>query len=278
MKTLVASGLIVLSSFNPANAVVIRHDKTDDAYTLEQGPRALADMRHEGHGVLIAPQWVATVAHTVFYDYRGKTITLGNVAYEIEAVIFHPGYTKPAEGLFTGHSSPSQAYLRSNHDIALVKLKQPVIGVEPATLYRSDQEADQEFAFFGKGKTGTGLTGQIDGPARGVLRRATNTVDSAQNQWLYYDFDKGNEGLPNEGMQGAGDSGGAVFARVDGQEQVIGLVSWNLYDGDIADFKGGLYGMSGALVRLSYYANWIDDVQGWSTDKLLTLHNKIKEP
>ena len=59
-----------------------------EKYLVEIGPAALVDMRHEGHGLLIAPEWVITPAHVIFYDYKDQTITIGNKEREIETVIF----------------------------------------------------------------------------------------------------------------------------------------------------------------------------------------------
>lgn len=271
------SGLcaVVLLASASAQAVVVRHDVSEESYNAQKRPDALFDMRHQGHGVLVAPRWVVTAAHLIFYDYRGKTITLGDEEYEIEHVIFHEGYSKPAKGLFSGYSGPSQDYLRNNHDIALVKLKKPVRDIHPAKIYKGNGEVGNKLHLYGKGNLGTGLTGQVAKTGGTVLRHATNMVDTAEQQWLYYDFDSGDDALPTEGIQGDGDSGGPAFANIDGQQQLIGLVSWDVYDGDIADFKGGLYGMSGALVRLSYYADWIEDVQKWPESELRAIHYKF---
>lgn len=110
----------------PVLAIVIRHDVAEEQYLVQQAPPAMIDMPHEGHGMLIAPEWVVTAGHVIFYDYKGKgTIRVGDAQHEIDYIIFHPGYSKPGEGLFTGDSARSQAYLRTNHDIALIKQELP---------------------------------------------------------------------------------------------------------------------------------------------------------
>lgn len=257
-----------------AQAIVIRHDKDQNEYKTDQAHPALVDMRHDGHGMLIAPQWVVTAAHTIFYDYKDKTIRVGGVEREIGNVIFHEGYSKPAEGLFQGDAAPGQAYLRANHDIALIKLKKPVTDVAPIALYDAEDETGRVITLYGRGNTGTGITGQME-ETRGVLRTAQNTVSKAGKQWLTYRFDQGDAALPQEGFQGNGDSGGPAIIEKDGVQYLGGLMSWAVYEGDLADFKGSMYGMEGSLIRLSYYRDWIADVQAWSAEKLAANHHKI---
>lgn len=63
-RSLLLAVLFALSS--TAGAVVIRHDVEDSAYRIPASAfPALVDMPGEGHGVLIAPQWVITAAHTL---------------------------------------------------------------------------------------------------------------------------------------------------------------------------------------------------------------------
>lgn len=270
--SLVAS---VATLHTPANSIILRHDVPSDQYLAQSWPEAIVDMPGEGHGVLIAPEWVVTAAHVIFGDYRGRSLTIAGENYEIESVIFHPGYSRPPAGIFTGHSAPSQAYLRGNHDIALVKLAKPVLA-KPMPIYRGEDEADKRFEFFGRGSTGVGLSGQI-ARSGGTMRHAENMIESDDQQWLFYEFDAGGEGLPREGIQGDGDSGGPAIIDLDGQPALAGLVSWDTYDGDLDQFQGGLYGMGGALVRMSYYAEWLDEVMSKAPAEIRSLHNKVGE-
>ncbi|WP_202899578.1 hypothetical protein [Kordiimonas gwangyangensis] len=78
MKVITALvGALILIHAIPAHAEVRRHDKPAAAYQPSAAPSYLIDMPHEGSGILVAPNWVATVAHTIFYDYVGKTIEIG---------------------------------------------------------------------------------------------------------------------------------------------------------------------------------------------------------
>ena len=44
----------------------MRHDVSAEKYRVEKMPEYVVDMPGEGHGVLIAEQWVVTVAHSIF--------------------------------------------------------------------------------------------------------------------------------------------------------------------------------------------------------------------
>jgi len=240
-------------------AIVTRHDVSKEQYIAKLHPDYLINMPDDGHGVLIDAHWIVTVGHLIFDDYRGMTLKVGKHHYEIERVILHPNYSKPPKGIFSGHSAPSQEYLKANHDVALIKLTEPVIDVVPIKLYPYRDELGKVITLLGKGNTGNGLTGQKLN-TKGTLRQAQNVISTVQEQWLIYNFDEGENALLLEGIQGDGDSGGPVIIEYDGVEYLAGLASWDVYEGNIEDFQGGLYGMSAAVVRMSYYSAWIDEV------------------
>lgn len=104
MKILLLLSFLVFSS--SSLAVVKRHDIPPENYVIEKMPEYLIDMPHEGHGVLIHSQWIITVAHTIFYDYVGKKLTIDSNTYEIESVHIHPEYTKPNDKLLSGDLAP----------------------------------------------------------------------------------------------------------------------------------------------------------------------------
>lgn len=270
LKQNIACALCLAVSIQ-AQAIVVRHDVKPEKYLVTKVHPALVDMRHEGHGMLIAPEWVVTAAHTIFYDYRGKTIMVGGKAREVEAVIFNEGYSKPPEGIFQGDAGPSQAYLRMNHDIALVKLKIPIEDITPIRRYVGADEAGKIVTLMGRGNTGDGTTGQLVN-SKGTLRKARNKLIDAKGQWLHYEFNHGDEAVPLEGYQGNGDSGGPAYVNKDGVEYLVGLASWNVYMGDLSEYVGGIYGSQAALIRLSYYEDWIREVMSWSADKIAERH------
>ncbi|MDG1825395.1 MAG: trypsin-like serine protease [Henriciella sp.] len=275
VKYTAMAALLSLSFIMPASAIIIRHDAVDTDYLIGTGPTAMVDLRYEGHGVLISSEWIVTVAHTVFGNYQGNSINVGGKDYEIAYVIRHPDYHKIDPSVFVGDAAPSQALLRANHDIALIKLTQPVTCVKPMSLYTGKAEIGQTVSIYGKGTSGNGQTGQT-AYGRGQLRRAKNRIDRTSEQWISYTFDQGENALPLEGIQGGGDSGGPALLKVDGMDQLIGLSSWISYDGDMGDFQAGVYGLSANLVRLNYYSDWIGDIQSLPTSALQAQHYRAE--
>lgn len=75
--------LILLAASSTASAVVIRHDVDDSKYRVPASEfPALVDMPGEGHGVLIAPQWVITAAHTIPGSYDLQHVVINGVSRE----------------------------------------------------------------------------------------------------------------------------------------------------------------------------------------------------
>lgn len=263
--------LLLLSVSSTASAVIIRHDVDDSKYLVPATEfSSLVDMPGEGHGVLIAPQWIVTAAHTIPHGCVAE-ITLNGVAREVERVIIHPGYKALPQPLIeqaleSGDASKVAQLLASSADIALIKLMEPVKDVAPATLYTGKDELGKIVKLVGKGGTGTGAEGiGPHSPHRTAVRRAFNTISSADERWLGYVFDKGPSAHTLEGRGGSGDSGGPVLIEVDGQWHLAGLTAWTQAEGDpklvdLKTFRTGLYGQISYNVRLSSYAEWVDGV------------------
>lgn len=257
--------LFALTASVTASAVVTRHDVDDAKYRVAPAEfAALADMPNEGHGVLIAAQWVITAAHTI--SHRQAEVAIAGLARKIERIIIHPGYkTLPsaliAQAMQSGDATKAMEFQAANDDIALIKLAAPVTDVEPALIYQAKDELGMRIKIIGKGATGNGIDGQVPhGGNRTSLRRAFNTITHADNRWLAYVFNAPATALPLEGMSGNGDSGGPVLIEKNGRWMVAGLAAWKYVQGDPKQFRPATYGQIGYNVRLSHYVDWIESV------------------
>ena len=117
-------------------------------------------------GTLVDPEWVLTAAHVAKPLGRGDVVPFGPREIPIAEVIPHPDFG------FSG----------THRDLALIRLTEPVRGIEPALMYELDDEAGRTVTLVGQGQTGTGQTGPIRGPA--TMRAAHNVVDSATPGWI----------------------------------------------------------------------------------------------
>ncbi|ALS98232.1 trypsin-like serine protease [Lacimicrobium alkaliphilum] len=248
-----------------ASAIVIRQDVDDSNYRVQASEfSALADMPGEGHGVLVAPQWVVTAAHAITWQSEIKQITIAGISRDVERILIHPGYKAPSEklreqALATWDWTLFRVLLSSSDDIALLKLTQPVTDVSPVAINRSNDEFGKIIKIIGKGATGNGVSGyEFSSSHRTELRRAFNNVTSADGRWLCYVFDKPADALPLEGGSGNGDSGGPVLIQAEKGWLLAGLTSWS--DLQSTNRTPGRYGQISCNVRLSHYKDWIESV------------------
>ncbi|GAB3027093.1 trypsin-like serine protease [Bowmanella dokdonensis] len=255
--------LLVLSF--SVSAIVIRHDVNDSKYRIQTTEfPALADMPGEGHGVLIAPQWVVTAAHAVTWQDEIKQIMVGGTSRAVERIEIHPGYKAPPkqlleQALATWDWTLFRVLLASSDDIALVKLAKPIPDVAPVSVFSGNREFGQTVKVIGKGATGNGASGYgFSDPHRTELRRAYNKVTSADGRWLCYLFDNSVDALPLEGGSGNGDSGGPVLIEDKTGWLLAGLTSWT--DLQSTNRTPGRYGQVTCNVRLSHYQKWIQGV------------------
>lgn len=255
--------LLLLVGTSTAGAVVIRDDVPDLKHRMAVSDfPALADMPGEGHGVLIAPQWVVTAAHAVTWQSSVDVVVVGGAPRAVSRMIVHPGYRKLPQSVIDAaikadDSGAITRFLASSDDIALLQLAEPVRDVAPARIY-SGPELGQVIRIMGRGATGKGSDGHhLHGPNRTDLRHGYNRIDSSEGRWIEYTFDPPPAALPLEASAGNGDSGGPILIAVGSEWRVAGITSWKRVEGSIAKFRPGRYGQVNVGLRLAHYDEWI---------------------
>jgi len=222
-------------------------------------------------GTLIAPQWVVTAAHcthdryatiTVIDDAGVETIVPPEqVSYEIVVGSLAP---EAADGehrkVLQVYRHPDFSYAvpaGADNDIALLLLEQPVNAL-PAPV--ADERAMRKLPPHTLAQTaGWGSTapdGDVEGPAE-TLQWTEVPLRSRFECAYTYGF-KGTQNLLCAGYDGDegkdscwGDSGGPLFAQIDGVSTLIGIVSGSI---DVDCATPGWYGV---YTRVANYTAWI---------------------
>lgn len=254
--------LLVASTAAPGVASPIRADGGDALHRAQASVLpALADLPGKGHGVLIAPQWVVTCAHSVAATRPGY-VTLGGVQRRVDGAVVHPGYralpkTMVDAAMQSGDAAPVMAFLTASDDIALLRLREPVFGIQPAMLYGGDAEASETIVLLGKGADGVATQATASGARRTVMRQARNVVTGVDDRWMVYRVDRPAIELPLDDAAERGEGAQAPAAH-EGQWKLAGLAAWRQVQGDMR--RPGKFGDSGVSVRISRYTAWLRDV------------------
>jgi len=240
------SGLAMLITFCPAQAIVIRHDVASSEYehlgaqfhsvatfwAHYQGKPSVA-----GTGTLIAKSWILTAAHVANVLKPGAKVQIGTDFYQVKRAVLHPEWRDQHFG----------------NDIALVELSEPTSLSDWPELYTQSDEQGMVLVFVGRGDTGNGLKGVTIADTK--LRAATNQVIQAQEQWLRFRFDQAALALPLEGISGPGDSGGPALLRKDDRWYLVGVSAWQ--NAEPTQWQEGRYGVIENYSRVSHHLQWI---------------------
>ncbi|MEM6777589.1 MAG: trypsin-like serine protease [Planctomycetota bacterium] len=181
-------------------------------------------------GTLISSTDVLTAAHCaeVIRSSDRGTFEVDGVTVTSAAVFIHPDYNS-----FT-----------LENDIAILRLSEPIVGVEPSPIFRGTPLVGDVLSIVGFGGTGTATEGN-DG-SFGTKRVGITTIDNVTDtlvEWLYDD--------PAESNTASGDSGGPGFLLVDGVEMIACITS----GGTVLDSTLGDLAFN---TRVDAYAGWID--------------------
>lgn len=142
------------------------------------------------------------------------------------------------------------------HDLALLHLEEP-LGIEPAVLYRGNEEVGMEFGTAGYGVPGVWPS---EGAFDGVIRGYNNKVDPPDDglpvdpHYLLADYGHGSS-TPAVPLEGAGSSlnsgDGWSFVNGDGRTEVFAVTGFSL----------GNHTVTGAS-PVSHYLPWLDQTMG----------------
>ena len=235
---LMLSAALVLAVASPSGAIVNGELDGDDHPNVGA---LIADFRGDGNnlifcsGSLIAPDVFLTASHcTAFLESQGLTEAFVSFDSELEEPV-----TSPPATLHKGtlHTHPDFSFsgpggMSDPHDIAVVVLDDPVVGITPASLPTLNQLGEaaaknglkrQKFTAVGYGVHEAVLGGGPPSfPFDGARWQAVSAFRSIENAWLHLSQNRST----GDGGTCFGDSGGPnFFGAGAGETDVIAAIT-----------------------------------------------------
>ncbi|MFO0921357.1 MAG: trypsin-like serine protease [Pirellulales bacterium] len=181
-------------------------------------------------GTLIAPQYVLVAAHSVAgIPPRQLTFTIEGSVYTVDSVSIHPDFNAYLLGTEDGN------------DIAILKLTREVVGVTPGVLSGRSPRLGEVYSLVGFGREEESAFGtKRVGSTPGITAVGANVF-----QWTRRSLSQNNSD--------PGDSGSPILVKVNGIDQVVGVVSGGLRSnsevGDVA-----------TNTRVDAFVDWIRSI------------------
>ncbi len=254
--------LVCLILAMSAHAIVIRHDRADADYVVDESRYPQVFYLHTRYdnkvcmATLIDPGWALTAAHCTdetpikltLDQQHNWPLEIAGKPNSIRRMVVHPRY--------------AGGDLLQGVDLALLQLETAVTSVNPVQLYRQANEASTVMSLVGWGFTGNGERGRQGNDGR--FRRAENKVEEA-SRWLVFRFDDPREAkgsaLELEGIPGLGDSGGpALEESYEAGTMLLAGVAVGELATNMETSSKGTYGAIEVYERISLHAEWIDAV------------------
>lgn len=200
-----------------------------------------------GSGVLVDEQWVMLTGHQLNNGFSTYRFSLGND-------LFQPN---------TGRSVADAFYIAGTGgnllapDFGLMHLTTPITSVTPATVYHGDDlTLGLRVVFAGYGFPGYFPSGEqaFDGKKRGGENIINDIGPTAAMSADRFGWDFGSAyGTPSLALEmngSGGDSGGGTFAFIDGQWQLVGIMS------DVLPLTDTY------AIRPTAYSSWSNQIMG----------------
>lgn len=222
-------------------------------------------------GTLINPRWVLITGHAAWRCNQDAVFYLDGSAYAIDAAVIPDEWRTDA----ADRSLPSQWKWVAGHDIALLRLKDTVTAIKPARCIGSSDpplRLGSVVTMVGFGRRGTGLCGEQRNTS-GKKTAGNNSFDAwgSYFSWadgvLLADFDRPGDPtnsipggsadpLPLEYQSALKDSGGGLFARIDGIDYLVGVLAGSESRLGAPDIANGYHWIT-ASTSVRPYEKWL---------------------